>query len=615
MLKTDKFVRSFTTPAKDVVAITSVAYANGEMGWKTVHYPVAGITRIVQQLLVIDTKIKDIEHSLELNGIINKNYDDQIITKNVEDITGTVLKFLIDGSDNAPRIIKGLVEAAIRLVLKKCFNLLTPVSYRGYFITDESFHRGFVDTTSTQELQLPDDILNEIYPKIGLLSTSTMFELVSKDIKGKYNKPFPYEKYTTTLPHVVLMKAIKDYNREKDPMVKKRLLYIIRSALASGAIYSMPRYYFWNLFKFRDLSTIDLVMTEIICVCSLYPARERLHPINDQLVTPLNIEEGLFAFERTDILERYIKLGVFMTVDEYRQYEFEGTSHMQYSDARFIPDNYMSFVESSGLVDVLESALGFGDDRSIYKAIKSGSFSTKFHPELLVDAINKGYITTEHPITDEVPNIYSLDIIKKMGKKVKDYHRGILSKYLPANSIYLKFSLVPESEQYSTYDQFMSTVKTAEAMNTGLPFSLKKGKEYPTLIRLENGNYITISEGHLMTLSRSPEGVFIERGLSMPKEIEEMIYKIDSLPTDTKNDIVFKTLSYIETDISHVGISRLYSIFSKCVLLTWELLYGKEATKVLNGPSLYSRIVDRPLLRVLVTSYRDNKYKVPPISL
>lgn len=608
MLRTEKFARYFTTPAKDVIAITSVAYTNGEMGWKTVHYPVAGITRIVEQLLSIDMKIEEVERSLESRGISKRIYgSNQSITRNVRNMASLTVDFLL-GDIREHRYASEIVKATIGLVLRKCFNLLTPVAYRGYFITDESPSGGFVDSISTEELQLPDDVLSEIYPKIGPLATSTMFELISKSIKDRYNKPLPYEKYTDSLPHIVLMKAIRGYNREKDPMVKKRLLYIIKSALASGAIHSMPNHYFWNLFKFKDLSIIDLVMTELISLHFLYPRKGKSHPADDPLANPDNMLKGIFSFERTDILERYINLGVFKTIRKYIEYAFEATSNMLYSEARFIPDNYISFVESTELVDELRRP-AYGDKRSIYQAIKSGSFSTKFHPDLLVDAINKGYVTAEHPIVDS-NGIFEQSVVTRMSESVKGRHRDILGEYLPKESKYLRMPHLPPPVEYSTYEEFMSTLASDKTRN-----KVVTNRGYPNLVRLNNGNYVAPRSRLLLTFSKTPEGNFISRGVTTPKEMKEVLYKIDSLRIDGKIEVIMNTLKYLETYLNHDDISILYSILSKCVQITWDLLFGGVDIDFELGSTLYYYMLERPLLRALVTSYRDNKFNIPRLSL
>lgn len=609
MINAGRFIANFD-PATESLSIPGLAIDNkGEIIWKTVEYPVSSIRVIVEQLISLKRKIIDTEDTLMLTKGVHQSLDkfDIDMEGDISNITEKVVQFFTNTDAENMDLVE-VPRTAVDLVVKKCFDLLSPVPFLGYFIGEKKDIPVAPLAQQGTNLELPEDVLMEIYPRVAGLAVSSRFEIVSKKFKGKLNKPFSFEKYIDTSPQLVLLEAVKSLLYETDPIIKERLLHIITAAVRAGALLQMNGTFFQSIFACKDDFVVNMLLKEVILKNALY--RKEAGMTTNSLLNGHNVVTGIFRCERTDILEKYIKLGVLITIAEYTNNPFNSMFFMTHSDARFIPDNYQNFMESSGLAAFL---LADDSGGSMYIPVRDKAFTTRQHPDLLVDAVNKGYIDLNHPIKE---NHHLSEGFYRPNSSRKDYYQKTIGMYLPEGYMDNLVSSPRLSEVHSPIDEYIASIDPAareEIFNAANdPEEMnRRGK----LVQLENGNYIVAcGVARMKTVSLLPNGKYYVRGASKPKEVLELSRKLAEIPTSWVKDAIKDIMRYIKSlRWSEDTLSVFNSILTDCVRLTVKYLFEEPVNERRlkdEVDELYHYFQASPFFRALVISYRDAKYSV-----
>lgn len=603
MFSKEKFTCKFTTPANDVLEMTNIVYINGKIKWRTVQYPVAKVRKASEKVFLFNATLLQRENALPESHrvpvtrqeLVNMGMGVELLT------TDTIQLLTASGDEN--RDYDRIVRAVVLVILKECFEFLTPIVYYGYEITAEEsqLHESSQSPPSTPEL--PEDVISEIYRNIGSLATTSKFELTSKEIRKKYCKPRSYEKYIALSPDVVLTEALAEHNKVEDPLVKRRLLLIIVNAIKEGALFGIHRKDIEVIFSVRDLSLLNLILTELII--SLTLTFRMSTPESDAKCEEL--AKYILEYGRTDIVEEFVKLGIFKPFDQYEKGSDDIRRLLVSIKARFIPDNFVSFIQPLKTDEQIpEDQIFEHYPRLLFSSITNKKFDLSYHPDLLVDAINKGYIDLEHPIINNTNNLYG-DISKPL-REASQKDRELIQHHLEEKAHHNFSAMLKEptasKEEYSNATDFLIFLEPEELSTMERRYPGPAKFVFP----LRSGNYIIFNGCVFETVTKLPfmEYVgngYVVRGFSTVKEICEFYENLQHIPSNWAKKAISHIMNVRNLSADMHPIDLYMFILDSCVQRAPEILrlyfnstdeerrLSQQMMKLLDENALFEKVV------------------------
>lgn len=321
-----------------------------------------------------------------------------------------------------------------------------------------------------------------------------------------------------------MIEALKDYDKEKEPIARRYLSLVIRKAVQEGALYDISYVQLIVMFSIRDDAILMPLLVELLIMDKLFPNTPQINSFYRS-----HTIEAMLSCGRTDILEKCIRSGVFGSIDALGDIRFCSYTLLA-CNARFIPHNYTDFMKHLGVDDELIKDFHIFPTM-LLPSILSRSFSIVLHPNLLVDAIKKGYIDAQHPIRDT---------------KILDSHLDTFSSRLcdtPADDLKLIYNHL-EEKAISTFHMLLEGPPAPEEYTNAADFLIFLEPDELAIMEkrylcsdlyireLENGNSISFNGSSFETLTELPTPSkqyyaceYVARGNSTSKDIKEFYEK------------------------------------------------------------------------------------------
>lgn len=586
----EKFTCKFISPANDILELVGIVCVNGKIKWRTVQYPVAKVMEVCKKVLLFNDKLLERESALEecrrTPFISLRDVKSRI---SLEILMADVIQFLT-ATGNEGVYYDRITRVVSMLILKECFELLTPVIYYGYEIADNDDTPDRLPEVSCTP-ELPEDVISEVYKNIGSLHTAFKFELTSREIKKKYHKPRNYEKYISLSPDIVLTEALTEHNKAKDPLVKKHLMLVIINAITEGALLSVHRKDLEVIFSVRDLSLLNLILTELIVSLILVFRMSSPDSYNkcEQLC------KYILDYGRTDIVEEFMKLGIFKSFDQYEKGSDDIRRLLASPEARFIPDDFIPFIQTLKTDEQMPEDRTFGHyPRLLFASITDKKFDLSYHPDLLVDAINKGYIDSEHPIINNINDFYGY--ISKPLQEASEKDRELIRDHLEEKAHHNFSAMLKEptasKEEYSSATDFLIFLEPEELSTMERRYAGPSKIVHP----LRSGNYIIFNGCLFETVTKLPYGgytgnEYVVRGFSTDKEICEFYENLQHIPYNWAIKAISHIMNVRNLSANTHPIDLYIFMLEKCVQCVPQIL-RLYFDSTWDGNRLYYRMMD-----------------------
>lgn len=574
MFSLEKFTCRFTSDTNDVLEITGVVYIGGKIKWRTIQYPTTEVRKVAEKVLSFNNSLLERENKLPEHHRIIFDILETIRDSMSAELLATSAIQLLTATGDENKNYNHIVRAVVLLIFKECFELLTPVVYYGHVIKDEDTLQYKQPELPLSTPELPDDVILEVYKNIESLSLFTMFEMTSKVIKRKSSKPRGYERYISLSPNMVLTEALKEHNKAKDPLVRERLLLIIVNAIKEGALLGIDQIDPRVIFSIRDLFILRLILTEIVSSFTLF-FRISMAESN---ITCRELAGFFLTHGRTDIIQEFMELGILRPFDQYDQGYDDIRTLSASLKARFIPDNFVSFMEPLSISeDVPDDTIFNLFPKLLFASIIKKKFTLSYHPDLLVDAISKGYINLQHPIRDVGPGddaIYGG--FSKELREASEEDRELIYKHLEDKAIPTFHKSLEECvtvrEEYLNATDFLIFLEPEELCTMPKIYSDSNTHPFP----LRNGNHIFFDGYHFETVTKLPcigytKNEYVVRGDSTPKEICEFYENLREVPSTLAIETIRYVLGSRNNIIGDLPLSLYITILDKCVLKAIEI--------------------------------------------